>query len=118
VTVADREVVTLFAVEPWSEGGGERIVHVPIVDSEPRPLRITASVADAMTGGDLTPRATVEVLRGNSFVPLARAGQVVSGRVLTVRVRVPGYEAQTLVVEPRRETGSLTIGVRLGRNGG
>ncbi len=118
VTVADREVVTLFALDPWSEAGEERIVHVPIVDSEPRPLRITAAVADAVDGSDLTSRSTVEILRGNSFVPLARAGQVVSGRVHTVRVRVPGYEAQTLVVEPRRETGSVTIGVRLDRNGG
>ncbi|MFW5689172.1 MAG: hypothetical protein ACOC1U_06305, partial [Spirochaetota bacterium] len=118
VIVGDREVVTLFRVEPYSDAGGERVVYVPIVDSEARPLRITAAVSDAATGSDLTPRATIEVLSGTSFVPLGRAGQLVSGRVLTVRVRTPGYQTQTLVVEPRRETGSLTIGVRLDRNGG
>ena len=118
VTFGDREVVTRFAVESWSERGEERIVHVPVVDSRARPLRVTVAVADAVTGSDLTTSATVEILRGNAFVPLARAGELLSGRVHTFRIRVPGYDAQTVVVEPRRETGSLTIGVRLHRNGG
>lgn len=116
--MGESEVVSLFTVPPWSDAPEERRVVLPIVDPEARPLLISAEILDAESGTDLTPIARIELLQGNTYVPLALARTVLSGRVLTFRVRVPGYPVRQLVVEPARGTGSLTIRAELQRSGG
>ncbi len=107
--MGSREVVALFTVEPWGESRSESIIVLPVVEPPPRELRMEAQITDADTGAALTETALIEVLRGARYVPLRFAGNLYSGRVLTVRIRVPGYQTRTLVVEPARDVGSLTI---------
>jgi hypothetical protein len=116
--IGDREVVALFSLESWRERRDERVIVLPVVDANPRVLRLETHVTDALTGENLDSVARVEVLLGNSYVPVAFAGDLLSGRVLTFRVRVSGYLTQTVVVEPDRATGSLTLRFAVEKIGG
>ena len=117
-TIGDRELVAMFEVAPWQVSRAERVISMPLVDTDARPLRLETIITDGATGADLTGMARVEMLRGNRYIDIDRAGEVLSGRVLTFRIRVTGYETRTVVVEPRRGTGSLTIQASMQQSGG
>ncbi len=116
--IGDRQVSSWVPLLSWSERPGEQVVRLPLVDAAARPLRVEAIITDAARGEDLSQIARVEVLRDNRYLPLSVAGELISGRVHTFRIRAPGYETETLVVESARSTGSLALQVSLRQAGG
>ena len=116
--IEDREIAALFLVRPWKMSREESKIEIPLVDSEPRTLRVSAEITDADSDEDLTTAAVIEVLRGSTYVPLTRAGQLLSGCVFTFRIRVAGYPLKIIVVPVAKETGSVTISAEMETAGG
>jgi len=118
VQIGNRAIVAVFVVVPWQDHSETETINLPIADPSPRPLVVVDEITDAVSGKDLTSIASISVLRGDSFVPISRAGSMLSGRVWTLRIRVAGYSDRSIVVPVDTDTGSLVIRAQMNPVGG